>query len=150
MVALLSGCGSLLNARLVIKLGMRRIINAVIAFQIFASSAMLLVYFSDLGATATFFGFVAWQTSVFFMIGMSIGNLNAIALEPMGHIAGLASSVIGAVSTVTAVMIAAPLGLMFDGTPVPLATGILCLAIIAFALMQAMSRREAQVAAATF
>lgn len=149
MVALLSGCGSLLNARLVIKLGMRRIINAVIAFQIFASSAMLLVYFSDLGATATFFGFVAWQTSVFFMIGMSIGNLNAIALEPMGHIAGLASSVIGAVSTVAAVMIAAPLGLMFDGTPVPLATGILCLAIIAFALMQAMSRREAEEAAAT-
>jgi hypothetical protein len=38
---------------------------------------------------------------------------------------------------------------MFDGTPVPLATGILCLAIIAFALMQAMSRREAEEAAAT-
>ena len=42
----------------------------------------------------------------------------------MGHVAGLAASIIGSVSTVVAVAIAAPVGLAFDGTPLPVAIGV--------------------------
>ena len=75
------------------------------------------------------------------MAGLVLGNLNAIALEPMGHIAGMAASVSGAVATVLAVMIAAPLGLAFDGTPLPLALGICGLSLGGAVLMRRLPQR---------
>ena len=69
------------------------------------------------------------------MAGLTFGNLNALALEPMGHIAGLASSVVGAISTVASVLIAAPIGLLFDGTARPLMVGVLVCTLIALGLM---------------
>ena len=54
------------------------------------------------------------------MIGSIIGNLNALAMQPMGHIAGLAASIIGSLSTILGVMLAIPIGLSFNGTPTPL------------------------------
>ena len=54
------------------------------------------------------------------MAGVTMGNLNAIAMEPMGHIAGMAASVIGSIATVLAAAIAAPIGLLFDGSITPL------------------------------
>ena len=38
--------------------------------------------------------------------GLTLGNLNALAMEPVGHIAGIAASVIGALSTVLAACLA--------------------------------------------
>lgn len=140
-IALISGTGSLLNAQLVVRLGMRRIVTTAVGAQIVFSGLVLLLFLSNLPEVVTFAGFVFWQTSLFFMVGMTVGNLNALALEPMGHIAGMASSVIGAVSTVAAVVIAAPLGLMFDGTAIPLAMGTLVLSTISLVLMKQMTRR---------
>jgi DHA1 family bicyclomycin/chloramphenicol resistance-like MFS transporter len=62
-------------------------------------------------------------------------------MEPMGHMAGMAASVTSALFTVSAVMIAAPIGLAFDGTPLPLAIGVFCCAFVALLLMQ-LIRRE--------
>ena len=58
------------------------------------------------------------------MMGLSMGNLNALAMEPMGHIAGLAASVITSIATVGSVLLAIPVGQLFDGTPVPLLAGV--------------------------
>ena len=52
------------------------------------------------------------------------GNLNALAMEPLGHVAGLAASITSAIATVASVMLAVPVGLMFDGTQVPLLFGV--------------------------
>ena len=73
-----------------------------------------------------------WTASVFFQAGLTLGNLNALALEPMGHIAGMAASLVTAIATVGAVIIAAPIGLQFDGTPLPLAVGTFVCAVLAF------------------
>jgi DHA1 family bicyclomycin/chloramphenicol resistance-like MFS transporter len=54
---------------------------------------------------------------------MTMGNLNALALEPLGHIAGLVSSVMSCIATVVSVILAIPVGLMFDGTNLPLILG---------------------------
>ena len=75
-------------------------------------------------------------TAVFFMAGLTFGTLTALALQPMGHIAGTASSVIGAISTVGAVAIAAPIGLAFDGTPAPLIAGTFACSALAWILMR--------------
>ncbi|NRP51510.1 hypothetical protein XMM354_003309 [Aliiroseovarius sp. xm-m-354] len=60
----------------------------------------------------------------------------------MGHIAGMAASVVGAISTVLAALIASPVGLMFDGTTKPLALAMLVMAIAAYGMMLYMGRVE--------
>jgi DHA1 family bicyclomycin/chloramphenicol resistance-like MFS transporter len=134
---LLSAGGTILNATLVMRLGMRRLAITAYAAQTVIAGALLVLWLSGLmpdwlALPAFFF----WSTSIFFMAGLTFGNLNALALQPMGHVAGMAASVVGAVSTVLAVPVAAPIGLAFDGTPVPLLAGTLVCSTLAFLLMR--------------
>lgn len=146
-VALVAGTGSLLNAVLVVRLGMRRMVTWALASQIGLASAMLVLESMPLDNSVAFGLFVIWQTSVFFMAGVTLGNLNAMGMEPMGHIAGTAASVMGAISTVVAAAIAAPVGLLFDGSLLPLTAGILIMAFLGFLVMLHMARVEARLPA---
>ncbi len=140
LIAIVSGSASLLNAALVVRLGMRRMVTWTLCAQIAISGTMLTLTLLPGGVG---FGlFLFWQATVFFMAGMTLGNLNAIAMEPMGHIAGMAASVIGAVATVLAAAIAAPVGLLFDGSLLPLTAGIFVMVTLAFGLMLHMGRVE--------
>ncbi|MEY8830770.1 multidrug effflux MFS transporter [Sedimentitalea sp. XS_ASV28] len=141
-IALISGGASILNAAVVGRVGMRRMVTWSLAAQLVASGIVLLMAEIGPSRDVMFVLFVIWQTSVFFIAGTTLGNLNAIAMEPMGHIAGMAASVIGAIATVCAVLIAAPIGLLFDGTLIPLAAGIFACALIGFVLMLQMGRIE--------
>ena len=112
--------------------------------QIGLSSVATLLFWS--GAVAgdlAFALYVAWTIGVFFQAGLTLGNLNALAMEPMGHLAGLTASVAGSIATILAVCLAGPGGLMFDGTPRPLTAGTLVLAVGAFSLMRLLRRAEA-------
>ncbi|KUF11626.1 multidrug effflux MFS transporter [Pseudoponticoccus marisrubri] len=142
-IAIVAMSASYLNARLVMQLGMRRLVSAMLSAQVVLSGAMLVVLQTPLEGTALFLVFVAWQTTLFFQAGMILGNLNAIAMEPMGHIAGMAASITGSVATIIAVLLAAPVGLAFDGTPVPLAIAVFVFTVIGVALMRLMTRIEA-------
>ncbi|MBY6005762.1 Bcr/CflA family efflux MFS transporter [Salipiger bermudensis] len=146
-VAILAASASVLNAALVMRLGMRFLISAMLAVQVVMAGITLALFGFGLSGTPGFALFLVWQLSVFFQMGLTVGNINAIAMEPVGHIAGLAASVIGAVATVAGVLIAVPNGLMFDGTPVPLAAGIFVEAVLALALMRWLLRAEAAEAA---
>ena len=142
LIALLSSSASMINAALVVKLGMRRMISTTLWVQVGLAGGFAAAWAFDLlPAVAAFPVYILWTTSVFMMAGLVLGNLNAIALEPLGHIAGMAASVSGALSTVLAVMIAAPLGLAFDGTPLPLALGVCLLSLGGAALMLTLPRR---------
>jgi MFS transporter, DHA1 family, multidrug resistance protein len=121
LVALLSAPASLLNARLVVRLGMQRMVMSAMAVQ-FGSAAVYLAGFVIWGyGDAGFWAFLMFMMVQFFAVGLLFGNLNALALEPLGHVAGMAASVMGGVSTMGAAVIATPLARMFDGTPAPLA-----------------------------
>ena len=122
-VAILAASGSVLNAKLVGRLGMRFMVTAMLTAQVGLAGVALLLFSSGAQGALGFGIFLVWQLSVFFQMGLTVGNINAIAMEPVGHIAGLAASVIGAVATVLAVVIAVPNGLMFNGTPIPQANG---------------------------
>ncbi|MBJ3762967.1 multidrug effflux MFS transporter [Maribius pontilimi] len=135
--AILAGTGTIVNAALVMRLGMRRLAITAYAAQALISAALILAHLLDLvpeGAALPFF--FAWSVSVFFMVGLTFGNLNSLALQPLGHIAGTAASVIGAISTVLGVLIAVPIGLAFDGTPLPLVIGTGVCSALAFLLMR--------------
>ncbi len=141
-IALISGSASLLNAALVVRLGMRRIVTWALGAQILITGCVIVLNLMPLPPDASFALFVTWQTTVFFMAGLTMGNLNAIAMEPMGHIAGMAASVIGSIATVLAAGIAAPVGLLFDGSITPLTTAVLIMCILGFGLMLHMGRIE--------
>ncbi|MEL6204356.1 MAG: MFS transporter [Pseudomonadota bacterium] len=141
LIALLAGTANLLNAALVERLGMQRIITAMLAAQIVISLIVNVLFWTDVVSGPVALGiYVAWTVGIFFQAGMTLGNLNALAMEPMGHLAGLTASVAGSVGTVVAVMIAAPIGLLFDGTPKPLMLATLILAIAALALARSIDR----------
>ncbi len=143
VIALLSGFASVLNARLVVRLGMRAMATGTFAAQTVNSAVMVLLFGANLVPEwAAFWLYFYWTVTVFFMAGLTIGNLNALALEPMGHIAGTAASVVTALATVLSVLVAAPIGLAFDGTPLPLMVGVFICSALAVPLMLALPRRE--------
>jgi DHA1 family bicyclomycin/chloramphenicol resistance-like MFS transporter len=131
LIALFSAGASLTNALLVRRLGMYRVVIVVLAVQLLLSGTMAAMTLGGMWPDSLYFpAYVVWVICLFAMAGMTVGNLNAIAMEPMGHIAGLAASVILALPTILSTGIAAPLGLAFDGTPGPLALGAaICIAL---------------------
>ncbi len=141
-VAIVSGSASILNASIVERVGMRRIVTWTFSVQILVTGLVMISATLPLTEPVHFAVFVAWQCSLFFMAGTTLGNLNAIAMEPMGHIAGTAASVIGGISTVFASAIAALVGSLFSGTIWPLAIGVLAMCIAGFVLMLKMGRIE--------
>jgi MFS transporter, DHA1 family, multidrug resistance protein len=141
VIAVVSGTSSLINAKLVGRLGMRRMITVTLAAQVVFSCAMLLTKSMGMWPGALAFpAHLVWTIGVFFMTGLTIGNLNALGLEPVGHIAGMAASVMGAIATVASVVLAAPVGLMFNGTPYPLMAGVAVFAAAGWGLMRLIPR----------
>ncbi len=139
-MALLAGSGSVLNARFVMRLGMRRIVSMAYWMQVVVAGALIVLL--ALGLTQGGFGFAAiflWAVSLFFMAGVTFGNLNALAMQSMGHLAGMTASVVSALSTFGAVLIAAPVGLMFNGTAWPVVGAALICSLIAALLMRRAS-----------
>lgn len=139
-IALLSASSSVVNARLVGRLGMRKIIKAMFTAQMILSLAMIGIVFVHLPNHVELLFYAFWTATVFFQAGLTIGNLNALGMEPMGHIAGSAASIITATATIGAVLIAVPIGLSFDGTALPLATGIFICAVLALGLTSLIRR----------
>ncbi len=142
-LAIVSGVSSLLNATLVVRFGMRRLITVALAFQVIISAVVLYYFIQD--ANGAFWVYLFWQFSVLVQAGMTTANLNAIAAEPMGHIAGAAASIIGATATIGGAAIGYQMGLLFDGTPRPLVACVLFLVAVSSILMQFMRRAETMV-----
>lgn len=142
LIAVLSGSASFLNAAVVVRLGMRLLVTWTLAAVAVVSVVFWGLSISGLlGQQALFAAYVIWNISIFMMAGMTLGNLNAMALEPMGHIAGMAASVTGAISTILGVAIAAQIGLSFDGTPTPLALAVVVLTAAGYILMKSLPKR---------
>ncbi|MFN3525803.1 MAG: multidrug effflux MFS transporter [Paracoccus sp. (in: a-proteobacteria)] len=139
MMALLSGSGTILNVSFVMRFGMRRIATWAYTMQTVVSAVMLALLLSGILPPALQFpAFFLWATSVFFMAGVTFGNLNALALQHMGHIAGMAASVVAAISTLAAVLIAAPVGLLYNGTAIPAVVATLICSGLAWWIMRGL------------
>jgi MFS transporter, DHA1 family, multidrug resistance protein len=136
-IALCAASGSLINSRIVMRLGMRRVILVSYLAQVGFTLVILPPLAAGLLPTAIAFpAHVLWSIGVFAMMGLTQGNLSALAMEDLGHVAGLASSMMTAVSTVFAVVLAVPVGLAFNGTPVPLMIGVGLFSAAAYGLMR--------------
>lgn len=141
VIAAGSAMGSVINARYVQRFGMRKMAAWALGTTLIASSIVLAMQALPLGPDMLFGGFIIWTMLVFGAMGMSMGNLNALALEPLGHVAGLATSIITALSTVLSVIIAIPVGLVFAGTPVPLLTAFVVFGLLSQVALRLMPAR---------
>jgi DHA1 family bicyclomycin/chloramphenicol resistance-like MFS transporter len=88
--------------------------------------------------------FLAYAAVLFFAFGLVFGNINAMAMEPMGHVAGIASAIIGAASSIMSMVIGTAIGQMYNNTLVPVTSGFLVLSIIALIILQLAKSRKVQ------
>ena len=124
-IALLAASSSYVNARLVRKLGMRMLTSIAFRAQVCFSALVFLVYWLGyFEGQFGFFCFLIWMFSIFFQAGLTMGNLTALAMEPVGHIAGTAASLVSAIATIGSVLLAAIVGQFFDGTPAAMIAGV--------------------------
>ena len=145
-LALLLGVASMLNSRLVGRWGMRAICSWAAA-AIVAASALFVAVQGMM--TVTLPMFVAYAGLLFFTFGLMFGNLNAIAMEPMGDVAGMASAIIGATSSVISLALGTLIGQLYDNTLRPIALGFLALGLVSWLLMHFERRWHARVAPGT-
>ncbi|PQM55109.1 MAG: hypothetical protein CML39_08980 [Rhodobacteraceae bacterium] len=115
--ALAVGLGSILNAKLLTKFEPVKIVNISLKFELIWA-VIFLIFFSTGGIT-NIFSVMLFLLPNFFIFGAIFGNMNAIAMSPMGHIAGTASAIIGTSTTLTALPIAASIAYFFSGSLVP-------------------------------
>lgn len=126
------GCASFANSRLVERLGTRLISQTAVLALIALSVVHLLIL--QLGAE-TLTSFIVVQALSMTCIGLCGSNFGAMAMEPVGQIAGTASSIQGFITSVGAVLVGSAIGQAYAGTTMPLAVGYLCIGVAVLALV---------------
>jgi DHA1 family bicyclomycin/chloramphenicol resistance-like MFS transporter len=125
------GLSSYANSRLVMRLGARRLLlTALTAFTVMALLHLAIV----LAYGETLWVFVALQALTTACFGLVGANSGALAMEPVGHIAGTASALQGLITTVGGALIGLLVGQLFDGTTVPLIAGFAVCGVLALAV----------------
>ena len=125
-------CASLLNASLVRRLGTRRLSHTALLLYIVVAGVHLAV--AVMGHENLVI-YTVLQGATMFSFGLASGNFGAMAMEPMGHIAGVAASFQGLVSMVGAALIGFAIGQSFNGTVVPLEAGYLVCGLLALGVV---------------
>ncbi len=118
---------SMVNATFVMKFGMRAIISLSVMVTFGLTILVLILQLTGLSENAYFWIYVLWQTALFYQMGLTVGNLNALGMEPLGHIAGFAASIIGAIATIIAGIVATVIAQFFNETTLPQIGGTLVL-----------------------
>ncbi len=131
-LAIAIGIAMIVNGKMVVALGMRRISKWAVRGFIFTWALMMVANLLTHGHPPLPVVGVLFFISFFFS-GLLFGNYNAMALEPMGHIAGMASAISGALSTMIAVLLGAFAGRFYDGTLYPISLAFLLYGLLALA-----------------
>ena len=143
IISILAAPASFLNAALVMKYGMKLLATIGFALQIiFAIITILIINQDFISMEWLLVIFISWSVIAFFLKGLYFGNLNALAMEPMGEIAGMASAIIGASATMLGILIAIPIGLAFNGTATPVLFGYITCSSLALILMLTKSNNN--------
>ncbi|MEZ4710848.1 MAG: multidrug effflux MFS transporter [Caldilineaceae bacterium] len=134
LLALASGVASYVNGRLVMRYGMRLLSRAALMGLIVLSLLFLGVAGAQAGSPPLALT-VAYFMLTFFAIGLLFGNLNALAMEPLGHIAGIGAALVGSLSTLISVPLGTLIGQSYNGTILPLVGGYVVLSILSALVM---------------
>lgn len=140
VAALAIGAATVLNSVLVMRLGMRRLTHGALVGMTLVSAPFLAVAMAA-GGVPPFPLFMAWLMTTFLCVGFLFGNLNALAMEPLGRMAGLGASLIGSAATFMSLPFGWFIGSRFDGGITALVAGFLLLGFAALAAVRWTERR---------
>jgi DHA1 family bicyclomycin/chloramphenicol resistance-like MFS transporter len=139
IIALSIGCASFVNAKLVMHHGMRALsIRSLIAVS--ALSILFLPVALGWSGHPPLWILMGYLSIVFFGIGILFGNLNALAMQPLGHIAGTGAAVVGFLSTLFSILLGTIIGQSYNGTVVPLVIGFAFLGTASLLVVYAIER----------
>ncbi len=133
------GCASFANSRLVERLGTRLISQSALLGLIGLSLLHLAVIGGGGETLATYMLFQALSMTC---IGLCGSNFGAMAMEPVGHIAGTASSIQGFITSVGAVVVGSIIGQAYDGSTYPLAIGYLAIGVLVLGVVYVVEDRK--------
>jgi DHA1 family bicyclomycin/chloramphenicol resistance-like MFS transporter len=128
MIAFFVGVAALVNAKIVGRLGTRRVSHAALMLFVLVTTVHAIVAIEGYETIVTF---AVLQASTMFCFGLVASNFGAMAMEPLGHIAGTGSSVQGFITTVGGSMLGFYVGQHFNGTVVPLTLGFSIFGVVA-------------------
>jgi DHA1 family bicyclomycin/chloramphenicol resistance-like MFS transporter len=123
IISLSLGMASLLNARLVMHYGMLTLASWALRIVF----ALALVF---LGTSIAFAGhpplwmLMTYLMTSFFCTGILFGNLNTLAMQPLGRLAGIGAAVVGSLSTLISMLLGTAIGRSYNGTILPLVMGM--------------------------
>lgn len=123
------------NGKIVQRVGLLPCITRALVVLIVMSFLLLIstLYFDGVPPFIIFMGL---GMSMFASLGMIFGNVSAMAMEPLGKMAGLASSFISSLSSFVAILASAAVGQFYNFTVTPLASGFLLFAVLALGLLK--------------
>ena len=123
LIALSIGLASFSNAQLVVRFGMRFLVRwsliVILGLAILALGIVILT-----SGQLPLWLVLTYLISTFFCVGILFGNQNALAMEPLGHLAGIGAAVVGSLSTLISIPLGTLIGQSYNGTVAPLIIGI--------------------------
>jgi len=133
-LALALGSASYLNAQFVMRFGMRALSRwALLSLGGLSLLYLLLAWRFD--GQPPLWSLMGYLLLGFFAVGILFGNLNARAMEPLGHIAGVGAAVVGALSTLLSAVIGGLIGQSYNGTVLPLVGGFALVSLLSLVVM---------------
>ena len=140
-ISLFMGAASLVNSRLVMRLGMRSLaFKALYLFLSLVAFYLAANLFYD--GRPPFWLMLVCLSLSFFCLGIMFGNLNAIAMNPLKHIAGIGAAVIGSLISLVSSPLAMVVGRCYDGTTLPMAWGFVVLGVFTALVMRWANRSK--------
>ncbi|WP_136480822.1 multidrug effflux MFS transporter [Cognatitamlana onchidii] len=137
-LAISVGLATFMNSRLVVKFGMWRI--AYLATIAYATISILYTILFWSGTNPSIYVLLTFFALQFFAVGFLFGNLRAIAMQPLGHIAGIGAALNGCISTIMAVPIANYIGRYVVNSVLPLFIGFSVFGLLSVMVFLYMKR----------
>jgi len=135
VLALSIGSASYLNARLVMRFGMRFLSDRAL-LVLCGSSVASFVAAAALSGQPPLWALMTYLMIAFFCIGILFGNFNSLAMQSMGHIAGVAAAVVGSITTFISLALGTAIGQSYNATVLPLVGGFALLGLGALGVMR--------------
>jgi DHA1 family bicyclomycin/chloramphenicol resistance-like MFS transporter len=122
-VSLSLGSASFMNTRLVMRYGMIKLVRVALGTG-FGLAVIFLGVSIALEGQPPLGLLMAYLMVSFFCTGILFGNINALAMQPLGRLAGIGAAVVGSLSTLISMLLGMLIGRSYNGTVIPLVAGM--------------------------
>lgn len=138
-LAITVGLATFLNGSLVMRFGMRNLAFYALILYCIVSILYVLIFWKQANPTIeVLLIFLALQ---FFALGFLFGNLRSIAMEPIGHIAGIGAAITGFIATMLSVPIGTYLGGFVNQTAFPVFIGFTICGVLSLIIFMTFKNR---------